>query len=58
MLGYRDVFAEVDVLNGVQQGGTDIKRLLEGFAATDKPHAAAAFVDDSRAHGLLQVVFA
>src|SRR6516162_9590868 len=50
--GDRDLVAQVDVLDGADQGGPLGHRSLEGLAADDETHAAGALVDDRGAHGL------
>src|SRR5215207_6256640 len=48
----RDLFGEVNVLNGVEEADAFVHRALESLAARNQPHAAAALVDDGRADGL------
>ena len=51
-------WVQVDVLDGVDEGGTLGQRALEGLATHDEAHAAGALVDDGGAHGLGQVAVA
>src|SRR5215211_6539479 len=50
--GHRDLFGQVDVLNGVEEPGALVHGALERLAAGDEAHAAAALVDDGGANGL------
>src|SRR5580704_10231594 len=54
--GYGDVFAQVDVLNGVEELHTVGHGALEGFATADKAGAACALVDDRGSDGVFEVV--
>src|SRR5262249_40072321 len=51
-----DVWAEVDVLNGVEQLHAFFHGALEGFTTGDEPGAAGALVDHGRGHGFLEIV--
>src|SRR5690606_40731585 len=55
---HRDVLRQIDVLDGVEQLDALLHRALECLAAADQPHAAAALVDDRRAHRLGEVALA
>src|SRR5262249_61919585 len=51
-----DVWAEVDVLNGVEQLHAFFHGALEGFTTGDEPGAAGAIVDHGRGQGFLEIV--
>ncbi len=52
-----DFFRQVDVLNGVEQFHAVPYGFLKGLTAGNEAHAAGAFIDDSGAYRLVQVVF-
>src|SRR6266404_6812280 len=54
-LCYGYFFAEVDVLNGVQQLDSFIHRPLESFASRNETHAATALIDHGSAHGFSKI---
>src|SRR5262245_59459090 len=58
VLGDRDVLAEVDVLDRVEQLGAFLHGALERLAPRDEAHAAGALVDHRRHVGLGEVVLA
>ena len=53
-----DFFAEVDVLDGVEEADAFFEGSLEGFASRDEAHAACAFVDDGGDDGVLEIASA
>src|SRR6266702_6264563 len=54
--GYGDVFAQVDVLDGVQEFYAFGHGTLEGFAAGDEAGAAGALVDDGGGDSVFEIV--
>src|SRR6266404_4823065 len=52
---YCDFFAEVDVLNGIQQADAFFHWPLESLPARDQSHAAGALIDHCRYDGIFQV---
>ena len=56
--GDGDLFAEVNVLNRIEELYAVFHRALERLAARDKPRASRALIDHSRQCGVGKIVFA
>src|SRR5580692_1002994 len=56
--GYADVFAQVDVLNGVEELHAVGHGALEGFAAADEAGASGALVDYGGGYSVFEIVSA
>jgi hypothetical protein len=54
--GYGDVFAQVDVLNGVEELHAVGHGALEGFAAADEAGASGALVDYGGGYSVFEIV--
>src|SRR5690242_10380469 len=54
-LRYRHLFAQVYVLDRVEQGDTFVHRPLEGLPTRNESHATGPLVDDGRGDGIGEV---